>query len=230
MSFQLLVFAGGLSVTAAAHAARPLVSEDAGVLDTGECEIESYLERSRPSGEPDYYGGVLQPGCGFGFRTQLSAIAARSGGSPSTHQVGFVGKTMIFPHSESSAGFAIGYSFEWSTARGQSLRSDSGLVIAVLTMPLAQQWFAHANAGWQRIQEPRKNTLFWALAIERESVAGTKLDLMAETYRDGGQSPWLAVGTRYTVIEQRLSINASFAARSKHDTETLATLGARLGF
>jgi len=230
MSPKLLVFVSGLAVATATYAARPLVTEDAGVLDAGECEIETYLERSRVSGEPDYYGGTVQPGCGLGLRTQLSTIAARSGGTPSTRRVGFVGKTAIVPLSESSPGFTIGYSFEWSKASGESFRSDSGLVIAVLTVPLAQQWLAHANAGWQRIQQPRKNTMFWALAIERESVAGTKLDLMAETYSDSGRSPWLAVGARYTVIEERLSINASFATRGRTDTETLFTLGARIGF
>ena len=214
----------------AAHAARPLVTEDAGVLDAGQCEVETYLERSRVSGEPDYYGGVVQPGCGVGFRTQLSAIAARSGGEPSSRGVGVVGKTAIVPLSESSAGFTIGYSFEWAKTKGESLRSDGGAVFAVVTVPLAQQWLAHANAGWQRIQEPRENRFLWALAIERESVADTKLDLMAETYRDGPRSPWVAVGARYNVLEERFSINASIAARGRSDTETLFTLGVRIGF
>jgi len=230
VSLELLLFFSGLAVTSAAHAARPLVTEDAGILDSGQCEIEMYFERSRVSDEPQYYGGTLQPGCGVGFRTQLSASAARSGGAPSTRQVGFVGKTAIVPLSESSPGLTIGYSFEWSKASGESLRSDGGLLIAVVTLPLAQKWLAHANAGWQRIQEPRDNPFFWALAIERESVGGTRLDLMAETYRDSGRSPWVAIGARYNVIEERLSINASIAARGRSETETLFTLGARIGF
>ena len=160
----------------------------------------------------------------------MSASAARSGGAPSTRQVGFVGKTAIVPLSESSPGLTIGYSFEWSKASGESLRSNGGLLIAVVTLPLTQKWLAHANAGWQRIQEPRDNPFFWALAIERESIGGTMLDLMAETYRDSGRSPWVAIGARYNVIEERLSINASIAARGRSETETLLTLGARIGF
>ena len=172
----------------------------------------------------------MQPGCGIGFRTQLSTVAAYSGGEPSSRQVGVVGKTAIVELSESSAGFTIGYSFEWAKASGESFRSDGGYLTAVVTLPLADNWLAHANAGWQRIQQPRRNEVFWGVAIERESVGGTRLDLMAETYRDSGRSPWFAVGARYTVIEERVSVNASVAARSRSDTETLFTVGARIAF
>ena len=214
----------------AAHAARPLTTDDAGVLDAGECEIETFVERSRVRGEPSYLGGSVQPGCGIGLNTQLSAIGARVDGEPATTHLGFAGKTALIPLTESGAGLTVGYSFEWSRSSGQSFRSDSGLLIAIATFPLAQDWFAHVNFGWQRIQQPRENMLFWGAAIERESVASTRLDLMAEAYRESDASPWFAVGARYRLIDIRLSINGSIAIKSGSERETRATIGARLAF
>lgn len=211
IAVTLLTAVAGWFISPAANAARPLVTDDAGILEAGECEIETFVERSRVRGEPAYLGGFVQPGCGIGLRTQLSLIGARTDGAPATTQAGFAGKTALIAPTESGAGLTIGYSVEWSRPNGQSLRSDTGLLIAIATFPLKQNWLAHVNAGWQRIQQSRENTLFWGLAVERESAGDTRLDLMAETYRDGEASPWFAVGARYRAIDQRLSINGSIA-------------------
>lgn len=172
----------------------------------------------------------MQPGCGIGLRTQLSLIGARFDGEPAATQVGLTGKTALIALTESSGGLTIGYSFEWSRPNGQSLRSDAGLLIAIATFPFKQHWLAHVHAGWQRTQQPRDNTFFWGVALERESVAGIPLDLMTEAYRDGDPSPWFALGARYRVIDDRVSSNASIAVKSGSERETRATIGARLAF
>ena len=217
--------------TSAAEAARPLVTDDAGVLDAGDCEIETVVDRVQVRGEPAYLGGLVQSGCGIGQRTQLSLFGARLDGEPPTTHAGFAGKTALIAMTESSAGLAIGYSFEWARQNGQSFRSDSGLLVAIATFPFEKNWFAHINAGWLRTQQPRGNALFWGAAIEREAVADSRLDLMAETYGDGEGSPWLALGARFHAIDQKLSINGSIAIKSGGgERETQVTIGARLTF
>jgi len=176
-AFAGLITVFSLCVPSPADAARPLVTDDAGVLEAGECELETFIERSRVRGEPAYFGGSVQPGCGVGLRTQLSLIGARFDGDPATTQAGFAGKTALIALTESRAGLTIGYSFEWSRPNGQSCRSDTGLLIAIATFPFEQNWFAHINAGWRRTQQPREKIFFWGVAIERESVGSTRLDL-----------------------------------------------------
>jgi hypothetical protein len=105
------------------------------------------------------------------------------------------------------------------------------LLIAIATFPFEKHWFAHANAGWLRTQDPRGNELFWGVAIEREAVADSRLDLMVETFGTGEGSPWFALGARFHAIDERLSINGSIAIRSgTGERQTLATIGARLAF
>ena len=214
----------------AANAARPLTTDDAGVLDSAQCEIDTFVERSRVRGEPSYLGGSLQAGCGIGLNTQLSMVGAGFDGEPATTHLGLTGKTGLIPLTESGPSLTVGYAFEWARHSGQPFRLDTASLIAIASVPFEKNWFAHVNAGWQRTQTPRENALFWGVAIEREAVADSRVDLMAETYGAGESSPWLALGARFHAIDQRLSINGSIAIKSGAERETRATIGARLAF
>ncbi len=214
----------------AANAARPLTTDDAGVLNTAQCELDTFVERSRVQGEPSYLGGSLQAGCGIGLNTQLSVVGARFDGDPSTTHLGLTGKTALIELTESGPGFTIGYAFDWARQSEQPFRLDTGLLIAIATFPFEKNWFGHVNAGWQRTQMPRENALFWGLAIEREAVADSRVDLMAEAYGAGESSPWFALGARFHAIEQRLSINGSIAIKPRSEREARTTIGARLAF
>ncbi len=138
IAFATFITAFCVCVLPPADAARPLVTDDAGVLEAGECEIKTFIERSRVRGEPAYFAGSVQPGCGVGLRTQLSLIGARFDGDPATTQAGFAGKSALVALTESSAGLTIGYAFESSRSNGQSFRSDTGLLIAIATFPFEQ--------------------------------------------------------------------------------------------
>ena len=214
----------------AANAARPLATDDAGVLNSAQCEIDTFVERSRVRDEPSYLGGSLQAGCGIGLNTQLSVVGARFDGDPATTHLGLAGKTALIALTDSGPGLTVGYALEWARQSGQPFQLDTGLLIAIATFPFEKDWFAHVNAGWQRTQTPRKNALFWGLAIEREAVADSRVDLMAEAYGAGESSPWFALGARFHVIDQRLSINGSIAIKSGSERETRATIGARFAF
>ena len=47
---QTLVGLSGLVLAVASHAARPLVTDDTGVLDQGSCELEAVLSRDKADG------------------------------------------------------------------------------------------------------------------------------------------------------------------------------------
>jgi hypothetical protein len=68
LAFATLI---GVGLTATAHAARPLSTDDTGVLDKGNCEAEAVLARDEAEGVT-VRGQGLQLGCGVGGRTQLA--------------------------------------------------------------------------------------------------------------------------------------------------------------
>jgi len=57
----------------AAHAGRPLATDDAGTTPQGECQLEAWGEWQH-----ERHGGVIAPACGVTSTLELSAAYARS--------------------------------------------------------------------------------------------------------------------------------------------------------
>lgn len=225
----LLVFS--VAAPEAAFAGRPLVTEDAGVLAAGECEIETWFGRARESGAAHVDGAWLQPSCGLPFplASQIGvALSAEHGGDGRTPGWAISGKTALRKLTDEQWGFALA----WSTARtrvaGDSWRQSGASVLAVLSVPIESDLLAHANLGWTRSEAPRHDAVFWSVAMEKTGVG--PFDLMAETYATGGESAWVNTGLRYWVVRERLSLNASAGVKPSGTRETLYTLGAKLSF
>ena len=74
---RILVGLAGLTLAAAAHSARPLITDDTGVLDRGSCELEAVFSRDKADGAT-VDGNSLQLGCGVGARTQVALAVDRA--------------------------------------------------------------------------------------------------------------------------------------------------------
>ena len=99
MTRTALLAAALLALAGASHAARPLVTEDADVLDKGKCEAEGFYAHLKPSGFDASKGWTLQGSCGIGGNTQaiLAYSRARSGGETAQGLL-LGGKTAIIHH------------------------------------------------------------------------------------------------------------------------------------
>ena len=70
----IALFAVGMFACTASWAARPLVTEDAGVTAKSACEVESFAGRQL---HPNITLASAQIACGLGWETQLSLSASR---------------------------------------------------------------------------------------------------------------------------------------------------------
>jgi hypothetical protein len=212
-------------LTAPAWAGRPLITEDAGVLEAGQCEIESYLARLH---QPGLTLQWAQLGCGAGLHTQLTAGAGRELSS-SGHMtvVAASGKTALRQLTGEQAGIAIAY----ATLGGNHidhLRHEASEVKAVLTIP-QDQWLLHANAGWVRNYAYHADKTIWALALERQH-AFAAVDLMGEIFGDDRGTPFAQLAGRWTIIPARLVVDASWGAQINDIKTRQATIGLKLAF
>lgn len=213
-------------LTVPAWAGRPLITEDAGdVLEAGQCEIESYAARVH---EPRLDLQWAQLNCGTGYNTQLAAGAGRERTDYShVTLAAFSGKTSLRKLTEQQAGLAIAY----ATLGGkhtEHMRHEASEIKAVLTVP-HDQWLLHANAGWVRNYASHADKTIWALALERQQAFGP-VDLMGEVVGDDRGTPFAQVAARWTVIPQRLSVDASWGAQINDLHIRQATIGAKLSF
>ena len=213
-----------------AHAARPLVTEDAGVLDRGDCEFEGVGTRLS-AGESTARSAQLQIACGVGIHTQFNAaIAATRIDGEQTAQAGASGKTALRALTDEQIGVALAYAFIGTRPAGMGWRYDFTSLLGVVSVPVDKNLVLHANLGASRSRVDQETNAIWALAAEFLQVGGTAIDLTLESFGNTRDPLWLSTGIRYTVVPERFSINASFGGQGGSPQARLATLGFKLNF
>lgn len=232
-AFWATVAAAVLAGAAPAWAGRPFATEDAGVLERGDCEWESLAGRSRSRGSPTEHSLSTQLGCGLGWATQGALAAGRSRAGDERGQAWSLGFKTALPSvgrdgDEPAATFALAYGAE-AERQGQqrSYRHSSAFVNLAATRPLGAGWTAHANLGWRRDHAEQRDSTTWALALER--AAGESFDLGVEAYGDDRGGRWLGAGLRWN-LGKAWSLNASYAANAETPTVRLAAVGFKFAF
>jgi len=212
-----------------AQAGRPLQTEDAGVLDRGDCEIESVGSRASGGGEPRLREYSVQLGCGIGARTQLAVAAARAlDGETRSDAAALVGKTALRELTDTQAGVVIAYRLAGARAKGGSFRHEATELRAVLSAPLAEDWLFHGNLGTVRDEAAKQTSTIWSAALERTGLG--PFDVMGEVFGDDRGAPWWNAGLRYTAIAQRLFFDPSYGAQMRSGRPKLLTVGLKFAF
>lgn len=229
-AFWATVAAAVLAGAAPAWAGRPFATEDAGVLERGDCEWESLAGRSRSRGSPTERSLSTQLGCGLGLATQGAVAAGRSHTGDERSQAWSLGfkTTLSGAGGDPATAFALAYGAE-ADRQGQqrSYRRSASFVSLVATRPLGAGWTAHANLGWRRDHAERRDSATWALAVEK--AVGASFDLGAEAYGDDRGERWIGAGLRWN-LGKAWSLNASYAANAETPAVRLAVVGFKFAF
>ncbi|MFT3734567.1 MAG: hypothetical protein QM776_06045 [Rhodocyclaceae bacterium] len=221
-----------------AFAGRPLTTEDAGFIEKGGFELESYYYRETVRETRPNRGFHIQPGVGIGFNTQIGVGFDYSRqynedyeATKSSTVQALVGKTAFKELTDDAFGIAVAWSVDRTRTPGdekKGYRYNNAAINGVVTVPL-DKWLFHANVGWTRSRLDRVTATTWALAAERTEVIG-KLDLAVETYGDDKAPGWVGVAARYALIDERLFVDASFAQQMLATRPRTLTVGLKLAY
>lgn len=223
-----VVLAALLLGAGAAHAGRPLQTEDAGVIERGACELEGFGQRESVDSEPSVRLGSLQLSCGLPATTQLGVqfrrekISGEHGDS-----WGVVGKTALVPLAADSTGFTLAYGAHALRANGSSLRYADHFLNFVTTVP-AGPWLVHGNLGTAHDHRAGLDSTTWGAAVERTGLGS--FDAMAEVYGDDRTAPWWNLGLRFTAIAERLFFDASYGRQIDSARAKLVSVGFKYAF
>jgi len=218
----------GLIVATSVHAGRPLQTEDAGVLDARECELELAWGRERERGAPPVRADGAQLGCGIGLNSQVALFAGRTRSDVDrSEELALVGKSALRRLTDDDVGVLLAWAVAATRPDGQGFRHDATEIKAVVTQPVGP-WLMHANLGGSRSQGERLNTTLWSLAAERTGLG--PVDAMAEVFGDDRSDPWLNAGLRWTAIEGRLAVDGSHGVQMNSRRARVVTVGLKLSF
>lgn len=200
------LLSAALLATDAAHAVRPMITDDARIVDAKACQLESWVKKN-----PDSTEIWALPACNFTGNLEFTlgeATTEAAGRTQTTDAVvqgkilfktmdingwgtGLTAGTVRHPHANARDWYAympISFSF----------RDDAGVV--------------HANLGWLREGETRRNRLTWGLGTEAQLAERTWL--IAETFGQDQGKPFHQLGLRHWLVPDRVQLDATYGNRN----------------
>ena len=200
------------------HAARPLSTEDARILEAKACQLESWVQINRDSRE--YWA---QPACNFTGDFELALGGARTQdrtdarlGTRTTEVV--VQAKTAFRALEPN-GWSWGLVAGYARHREVDAGGFTGDVYALVPVSFSlrdDRVVLHANLGVLREKAERRTRATWALAGEAD--LGERVQLVAETFGQNRGRPFYQAGFRYAIVPGRVLLDASYGNRFVRDT------------
>lgn len=200
------LLSAALLATNAAHAARPMITDDARIADAKACQLESWVKKN-----PDSTETWALPACNFtgNLELTLGGAVTREAGRAQISDVVMQGKTLFKPLATNGWGM--------------------GLAVGTVRHPQAdtRDWYAyvptsfsfrddavvvHTNLGWQREGETRRDRLTWGLGTEARLAERTWL--IAETFGQDQGKPFHQLGLRHWLVPDRVQLDATYGNRN----------------
>lgn len=213
--------------TQPAHAGRPFVTEDAGVLERGECEWESFAGRARGDGLTATQLAT-QVGCGIGLKSQVAASVGQAKVEGiKARSVGINGKTNLFRSADESGAFTLAWGFDSTRVLGEDV--STRFLNLVYSHRIQDKVTVHLNYLGARSSGggSTETTRQWALAAE-VPLAGD-WEIGAEVFGTKSSDASIGLGARWNLSKQ-LSLNASLHTTTESPRVNTATVGAKLAF
>lgn len=215
-AFRLSPLVLALLAAGPAHGARPMVTDDARIVDAKACQLESWAKSNRNSTE--YW---LQPACNFSGNLELALGAARGRDDlgAETTNVLIQGKTLFKALQPDgwSWGLALGNVRHPPIQSGSNLVGDLYAYVPATFSFRDDRAFLHANLGWLRDREFHKNRLTWGLGTEARLAESTWL--IAEAFGQNQGRPFYQMGLRYWLVPDRVQVDATYGNRAGSGTE-----------
>ena len=201
----------------AAHAARPMVVDDARIVDHKACQVETWYKSTRTSEEI-----WALPACNpFGpFELTLGIARVPSEvkpvGSNATDAVVQV-KALVDPLETNGFGwgFAVGNVRRPSVDPSRNLIGDRYAYGIFTWSNFDDRLLVHVNLGGvQRLQENTRH-LTWGVGVEWQAFARAlpSLQLLAEVYGETSGRHYVQAGFRWWVVPERWQIDATYGNR-----------------
>lgn len=215
------------------HAARPLDTDDTGIINAQSCELEAAHVQARTLGvKARTSGAALACGIGWGTQVGLGLSQSREAGQNRWRSAVLLGKTSLWAGpGDDAPSLALGAALSRDKPTGGKWSGGNRQVRLLGTLPWSSLTF-HANIGHSRDQGSPSRSTLWGLAVEHEPLplAGLGVAPLFEIYGDDHGDRWANAGVRLTVLPERLFLDLSAARQLVGDKARSTNAGFKLAF
>ena len=224
-TIQLFLLIATSLIGSAAFAARPMMTDDARIIDPQSCQLESWTKNNK---KWDEYWAL--PACNpFGFfELTVGGSKAHSDDSTLSSDRIVQAKTIFreLQPNDWSIGLALGRAEHLKTIENPSSHDIYGYVPMTWSFNDDQQ-FLHVNLGASKKQLGDVFRRTWGLGAEIEVAANTYL--IAETYGEDALKPSYQMGVRRWLLPNKFQVDLTTGTKSSYNTQNRwFSLGIRL--
>lgn len=210
----------------AAHAARPMVTDDARLTDDGACQVESWVRLNRSSTEL-----WALPACNplGNLEITLGGAFADTAGFHKADDVIQL-KTLLRPLETN--GWGVGLTAGFARHIGAGIE-DEGSRQRYVNLPVSRSFLddrvvMHLNLGAADPVGPRGRRGTWGLGSEIDLDGGNNL-LIVETFHPDVGAPFYQLGLRHWIVPGRVQTDITYGDRFGAGPDRQAfTIGLRL--
>lgn len=203
----VLCAATSLLTSVDVNAARPMITDDARMVDAQSCQVESWF-RKTPSGNESWALPACNPTGNFEFT--LGGGTLHSKGAVQTRDLVIQAKTLLKPLNTN--GWGIGLSLGNIVHSGSELKPKAlGDIYVNVPMSMAfvdDTIVLHANAGWLRERAQHADRATWGLAAE--SRLNDRIYLVTEAFGRTRDKTQYQIGLRFWVIPDRVQVDTTY--------------------
>ncbi|MBT9519494.1 MAG: hypothetical protein IV101_01255 [Dechloromonas sp.] len=193
-------------ITATAHAARPMITDDARLTDGGACQVESWVHLHGSQHEL-----WALPACnpGGNFELTFGGALAWADGHQESGALVIQGKTLLKPLE--SNGYGIGFAAGYATQPGSAHTGNPYFYVPVSFSLADDHVVIHTNLGYTRERENQENRLTWGLGSEVQLTP--RAWLIAESYGQDKGNPFFQMGVRYWIVPGHVQVDTTYGSR-----------------
>jgi hypothetical protein len=221
-----LCAACAIPVASYTHAARPLTTDDARIVDPKACQIESWMRRNQ--GSTEYWS---LPACNPTGNLELTFGGAMTYelGERHTSDVQIQGKTIFRKLEPNSWGFglALGSLRHPGIQPPRDFAANLYGYVPVSVSFADDRYVVHTNVGALRAEGESQHRFTWGVGAEIPLHA--RLLLVSEVFSQTARGPQYQVGLRYWLVPDRVQVDATLGDHIGHSRdERFFSFGLRL--
>jgi len=218
---MLVIFLGSINI---AKAARPMLTDDARIVDPKACQLESWVRDSKDVTE---YWAL--PACNVSENLEVTiggGLEGERGHSSFTNEL-YQLKSIIQPIAINQTGFAIVLGNGRDRKRTMNRAIQDWYINIPISYPYNDRLVMHTNLGVTHLTDEHTEKMNWGLSSEYNY--NERVDLISEVFNQSSNSTYFQFGLRYWLIKNRAQIDTTYMNSFNHIGEDQSfSVGLRL--
>jgi len=221
---HVAVFTSGMLYINLCYAARPMLTDDARIVDPKSCQLESWIRDSKHITE---YWAL--PSCNVSENLEVTiggSLEGENGHSSFANEL-YQLKTIIQPIAINQTGYSIVLGNGRDPKRTMNKVIQDWYLNVPISYPYNDRLVIHTNLGVTHLTDEKTEKMNWGLSSEYNYNG--RVDLISEVFNQSSNSTYFQFGLRYWLIKNRAQIDTTYMNSFNHIGEDQSfSIGLRL--